>query len=398
MFNFLCKTILLRHGRRCTITSTNYNKDFPFPLFIKCLSTATSNQHSFTVSYLINSCGFSKKTALSASKYVNFNSPENADSVIALLKSQGFSETQISMLIRGRTQVLGSSPERTLSPKFEFFYSKGISSPDLAKILSACPDLLLRSLENHIIPAFNHLTDLFKSSEKAVAAVKCSPGILNKDVEIYITPCINVLRDIGVPERNIILFLRFRSRPSKTSLGTFKNTVEAVKEMGFNTLNSQFIIAVIAKGFGRIKWESKVEIYRRWGWSEEEFLAAFRKNPLCMLVSDDKIMAVMDFLVNKMDMESSAIAKRSDVIKMSMEKRFIPRAAVFQFLLSKGLIDRKHTNLVTFFTYPEKAFLQKFVNSCDEAPEILKLYQEKLGLSKTSKRSISREREAVIVK
>ncbi|KAI9194694.1 hypothetical protein LWI28_008263 [Acer negundo] len=381
MFNFVCKTLLLHYGRRCTITCSSHNKGFALPIFFKCLSTATSNQHSFTVSYLINSCGFSQKTALSASKYLYFESPEKPDSVIALLKSHGLSETQISKAIRGRPQVLGASHERTLLPKFEFFYSKGLSSPELAKILSVCPNLLLRSLENHIIPTFNYLSDLFKSSETAIAAVECNPFILIHDVEI-LSPSINVLRDIGVPDQNIILFLRMWCRPSKASLSTLKNTVEVVKEMGFNPLSSQFILAVIIKVYGRNNWESKVEIYRRWGWSEEEFLAAFRTNPLCMTASKDKIMVVMDFLVNKMDVKPSAIAKRSDVIRMSMARRFIPRGAVFHFLLSKGLIRREKINLFTLFRCNEKDFLQKFVNSYDEAPEILKLYQEKLSLSK----------------
>ncbi|KAK0607389.1 hypothetical protein LWI29_014212 [Acer saccharum] len=365
---------------------------------MKCLSTATSNQHSFTVSYLINSCGFSQKAALSASKCVNFNSPENADSVFAFLKSYGFSETQISMLIRRCPKVLGASPERTLLPKFEFFYSKGFSSPELVKISSVCPEILFRSLENHIIPTFNYLIDLFKSSETVVNLVKQAPYILRHDVETYIEPSINVLRDIGVPEQNIIMFLRFWSRPTKTRLSALKNTVEAVKEMGFNPLRSQFILAVVAKGHGKINWESKVEIYRRWGWSEEEFLSAFQKSPLCMMASDDKIMAIMDFLVNKMDMESSAIAKRPDIIVHSMGKTFIPRGAVYHFLLSKGLIKRKDTNLISLFKDSEKSFLRKFVNSYEEAPQLLKIYQEKLGISKMTKTSVSRERDNVIVK
>ncbi|KAK0607233.1 hypothetical protein LWI29_011862 [Acer saccharum] len=388
MFSFVSKTLLLRYGRRCTITSTNCNKDFAFPLFIKCLSSATSNQHSFTVSYLINSCGFSLKSALSASKLVNFNSPEKADSVIAFLMSNGFSETQISKVIRARPRLLLFSPERTLLPKLEFFNSKGFSRLELAKISSVFPDILCRSLETYLIPTFNHLSDLLKSSETAVAVIKCNPYILNHDVETSIAPSINVLQDIGVPERNIILFVKDWYRLKKISLATFKNTVEVVKEMGIDPLKTQFILAVVAKGYGRINWESKVEIYKRWGWSEEEFLSAFRKNPFCVLSSNDKIMAVMDFLVNKMDMESSAIAKRPDVTVLSMEKRFIPRAAVFQFLLSKGLINRKDTNLITLFTCPEKDFLRKFVNSYDEAPQLLKLYREKLDLLKMKKTSV----------
>ncbi|KAI9185177.1 hypothetical protein LWI28_005035 [Acer negundo] len=115
-------------------------------------------------------------------------------------------------------------------------------------------------------------------------------------------------------------------------------------------------------------WESKVDLYKRWGWSE------------------GKIMAAMDFFVNKMGLESSFIAKHPVFITLSLQKRLIPRAEVFPFLLTKRLIKKsKHTNLVALFKSTEKAFLEKFVNSYDEAPQLLKLYQEKLDLSKITK-------------
>ncbi|KAL5782311.1 hypothetical protein ACOSP7_007340 [Xanthoceras sorbifolium] len=259
----------------------------------------------------------------------------------------------------------------------------------------ASPIFIKRSPENYLIPTFNYLSDLFL--ETAVAAVKSNPRILGHNVETFIAPTINVLQDIGVPKQNILLFVSRWHRINKTSLSAFRNTVEEIKEMGISPSTSLFILAVNAKSYGRTYWESKVNIYKRWGWSEEEVLAAFCRNPLCMLASEDKIMTVMDFLVSKMDLEPSAIAKRPDVIVLSMEKRFIPRAAVFQFLLSKGLINRKDTNLITLFTLPEKAFLRKFVNSFDEPPELLKLYQEKLCIPQMTKTSVSRERDAVIV-
>ncbi|KAH7573615.1 hypothetical protein ACOSP7_007389 [Xanthoceras sorbifolium] len=398
MFNFVCKTLLLHYGRRYTITSSsNYTVFSAFPIFIKWFSNTTtapntSNQHSFAVSYLINSCGFSPQSALSASKRVHFDSPEKAESVIDLFKSHGFSETQVLKVIRAHPQVLCSSPEDTLLPKLQFFYSKGFSGPEIAKIFSACPTLLLRSVENHLVPSFNDLNDLFQSSERTVAVLKCCPYLLHHDIESWIGHVFNILRDIGVPEPNIVLYFTVRPRFFKTSLDSFRDTVEAVKEIGFSPLHSQFILAVVAKEYSQINWESKVEIYRRWGWSDEEFSAAFRKNPKCMLSSTKKIMTVMDFLVNKMDLEPSVVANRPDVIPLSMEKRFIPRAAVFQFLVSKGLIERKDTNLITFFTLPEKSFLRKFVKSFDEAPELLKLYEEKLG--RMVERSVSKERDA----
>lgn len=106
-------------------------------------------------------------------------------------------------------------------------------------------------------------------------------------------------------------------------------------------------------------------------------MTACRINPGFMTLSKEKIIRVMGFLINEMNIESSTVAKTPNIIGLSVEKRFIPRAAVFEFLLSKGLIDQQKTKLVRIFLLSEKAFLDRFVNSLQEAPELLKLYQEK---------------------
>ncbi|GLT60855.1 hypothetical protein SLA2020_336000 [Shorea laevis] len=146
MLNFLCKTIV--HGTHYT---TRAASTVPKSLLLARNISSTSNQLSFTVSYLVNSCSLSPETALSASKYVNFETPDRADLVITFFKSHGFSQTQISNVIGRVPSVLLSEPEKTLLPKLEFFYSKGFTSPDIAGVLSRSPAILDLSLENHIV-------------------------------------------------------------------------------------------------------------------------------------------------------------------------------------------------------------------------------------------------------
>lgn len=95
-------------------------------------------------------------------------------------------------------------------------------------------------------------------------------------------------------------------------------------------------------------------------------------------------MAVMDFYVNTMGWESSRIARRPKFVSLSLEKRIVPRCSVVQVLLSKGLIDKKHLGLATLLESTESSFLEKFVIRYNEqAPELLKLYQDKIGLQKS---------------
>ncbi|XP_057475865.1 uncharacterized protein LOC130763860 [Actinidia eriantha] len=354
-------------------------------LFSSSLSSTdhTPNQHSFTVNYLVNSCGFPLEKALSASKYTNFETPNKPDSVLEFFGNHGFTKTQVSKLIRGSPPVLLCNPEKTLLPKIDFLKSKGVSRKDVIKILSTGPTILRRSLENQIIPSFDLLKKLIQSGEKTIAAIKRFPGLLLFDLDTCLLPNIEILREAGVPDANIVVLLTYQPRAFMTSCDKFRESVEKVEEMGFNPLRSKFVLAVHAlRALSKLKWEKKVEAYKKWGWSEDEILVAFGKHPWCMTWSEDKIARVMDFFVNNMGWESSLVANRPVLMSLSFEKRIVPRCAVYQALFSKGLIKKTDISLVKMLESRESWFLEKVVNGYEEeAPKLLKLYKEKLALA-----------------
>ncbi|KAL0010520.1 hypothetical protein SO802_005628 [Lithocarpus litseifolius] len=375
MLNFLYKAI---HHGSCTV-ETHIALLLSSGRLRYISSTSTSNQHSFTVSYLINSCGFSPEAALSSSKYVNFETPHKADLVISFFKHHGFSQTQISNTIREHPRVLVSDPHNILLPKLEFFHSKGFTTSDIATVLSRNSRILKRSLKNQIIPSFVFLKNLLGTDGNTIAAVRRFPGILIVKLDTHVVPNINLLRENGVPESNICASIKKYPRFITTGAIRFKGIVEEVKEMGFNPLGWSFILAIFAmKGMNKSTWERKVNAYKRWGLSEEEILVAFGRSPRCMMASEDKIMRVMEFLVNQMGLEASLIVKRPQFVSYSLEKRLIPRASVIQVLQSKGLV-KKLFYLPAVFDYVEEYFLQKFVMPYEkEASELLQLYKERL--------------------
>ncbi|KAJ0039079.1 hypothetical protein Pint_23995 [Pistacia integerrima] len=367
MFNFLCRTLLRNRGRDTYLLSLNHNKiqDFVCPVFVKYIAT-NSKKQSFTVSYLINSCGLSPQSALRASKKVQFETSKRPDLVLTWFRNNGFSETQISDLIRVRPRLLLYNPEKNFLPKLEFFRSKGI---------------LESSLKNRIIPSFTYLSNLVQSTEKTITVVKRFPPIIYCDLQNGLPPKINYLLDNGVPEPKVLMFLCNWPKVF-VSYPRLKEAVDFVKKLGITPSMSQFVIAICIMSFTRkSEWDKKFDVYKRWGLSEEEILTAYRKNPWCMMTSENKIMVVMDFFVNKMGWEASAIAKRPGLFQLSMEKRIIPRASVLQYLSTNGLLKNKRLS-ATPFKLCEKTFLQKFVNCYDEAPRLMKLYNEKLDLSK----------------
>ena len=54
--------------------------------------------------------------------------------------------------------------------------------------------------------------------------------------------------------------------------------MEEVKERGFNPSRLMFALAVFTlRAMSKSTWERKVNVYKKWGWFEDEISLAFRK-------------------------------------------------------------------------------------------------------------------------
>ncbi|GAU42722.1 hypothetical protein TSUD_382580 [Trifolium subterraneum] len=191
---------------------------------------------------------------------------------------------------------------------------------------------------------------------------------------------IQLLIENGVPESNMVILLRnWYAILGENPLFLNRAVVE-VKELGFNPKSTVFMVALRAKVNNKSLWGRKIDVYKKWGWSEENVVSAFVKYPWCMLSSVAKIESVMKFFVNEMGWDSVVLAKYPVLFLYSLEKRVIPRAFVLQFLESKGLImDAK---LGTPYKLSESVFLERYVTCFkEEASQLLKLYEDKKDVS-----------------
>ncbi|XP_024022639.1 transcription termination factor MTERF15, mitochondrial [Morus notabilis] len=381
MSKFLHKTVLFGSCSVRTQPGTSNlgflrNPDF----FSLRWFSSSSNQQSLTVSYLINSLGFTPEAALSASKYVNFKSPEKPDKLINLFKKYGFTQIQISSLLKRNPIVLILDAEKTVLPKLEFFDAKGISWPQFAKRLSQFSTILRSSLDKQIMPSYEFLRNFLQSEEMAIAAVERFPDILRVNLEKCLGRNIDILQEHGVPKSNIAKQFPIRTQAFTSS--RFREAVEEVVEMGFDAKRGTFVHAVLVLlGLSKSTWERKVNAFKKWGWSEEEVLKAFHSNPSFMTLSEDKLMACMDFFINQMGWRPCLLAKYPTILKLSLKKRVIPRCSVFQFLLSEGLVE-KEVSITALLLVSEEKFMQKFVVPYEKnSPKLLKLYEEKVDLS-----------------
>ncbi|KAK1382758.1 Transcription termination factor like [Heracleum sosnowskyi] len=342
--------------------------------------THSCNQESFKVSYLINSCGLSPKHALLASKHLNLKTPENADYVLAFFKKHGFTNTQISNIVRKFPQVLSSDCENTILPKLEYFTSVGFSSAILAKFVAATPRLLQSSLVNTIIPTWTFFKSVVLTNERTNIAIRryLAFGWIS-NVEDCVIPNIRTLREFGVDESAIVSLLNDSPAVLKAANDRFKMTVEKVKRMGLNPQQVKFVSAVKALlCMSKSTWDKKVDCLKKWGWSEDDVYVAFSKNPRFMIVAENKMSSIMDMVVNKSGFDPSDVVQRPGSFTYSLEKRVVPRCLFYQVLVKRGLVTEKW-KLSVLLGYSEARFMNAITKLYEEAaPELLKLYKEKL--------------------
>ncbi|KAK3415751.1 hypothetical protein EUGRSUZ_H01508 [Eucalyptus grandis] len=344
-------------------------------------SSTLSKSRAFRVSYLVNSCGLSPESALSASKLLKFVTPARPDAVIGVFKNRGFTPAQISQIIARFPTLLSLDPDKILSPKFDFLRSRGISDLELAKLVVVVPWILGRSLEQHLVPTFRYVSNLLQSDEKAIAAIKRAPRLLYDNPQVELVPEVTALRNAGVPEGNIRHLVLYHGHMFWSRSFRFEENMNRVKAMGFDPSKVSFVIALrVLMGMSESVWRRKIGVYGQWGWSEEVVILAFRRYPLCMMLSESKITATMDFFVNVVGLDPLVISQRPLAIAFSLGKRIVPRGSVFRVLLSKGLV--KPCSLSTLLTISEQKFLEKYVTTyLREVPQLLALYNEKMGLA-----------------
>jgi len=191
------------------------------------------------------------------------------------------------------------------------------------------------------------------------------------------------MTDFGVSD-NVIARL-IQSVPFLICSKDLIKSLKEIKGLGFNPSTTTFGYALLANNCTRKNlWDEKVDVFKKWGWSDEDIIRAFRCHPDMMLTSNEKINLVMSFWVNQLGWNSLALTKGPHLFAHSFEKWIVPRGFVVQFLLMKGL-RKKNASLVTPFRCPEELFLKKFVFSFEEECDyLLKLYKEKKELAYTT--------------
>ncbi|KAL3644797.1 hypothetical protein CASFOL_009977 [Castilleja foliolosa] len=379
MFAIFCRGGLKFTPNRCIFVGQQFWAT-KYTVFARlCSSSVCENasEKTFTVSYLINSCGLSSNEAVSVSKKLCIKSPQKPDAVLELLREYGFTKAYISKLvIKLPNVILCKCPNQTLLPKLEFFLSIGVPRSVLARKLSVFPFVLRHSLKDSIIPSYNYLKTLLGSDERVVTVFLRAPMAFDCCwAEWNLFP---VLKERGVPESNILYLFMCQPTMLMLSKGRLTVYVDRAVEMGFDISKTVFVVAIrVLSNLSESNLKRKMDVFRKYGWSESDISTAFLRCPFCMSLSEKKLMANMEFLVNEFGCKPVHVARNPVILSYNLDKRIKPRCLVAKVLDEKGL---KNMNSVsTLLKVTDEVFVKSHIVKYEkDVPELLDIYLGKV--------------------
>ncbi|RDX66277.1 hypothetical protein CR513_54975, partial [Mucuna pruriens] len=95
-------------------------------------------------------------------------------------------------------------------------------------------------------------------------------GFVYGDLVNELVPNIKILRQYGVPQASISLLMTNALSAAYVEHSRFVEAVMTVKEIGFSPLKTNSVIPIhVLVTMRKAVWESRFEVYERWGWNRE---------------------------------------------------------------------------------------------------------------------------------
>ncbi|KAK9691609.1 hypothetical protein RND81_09G207600 [Saponaria officinalis] len=342
---------------------------------------------SFTVQYLMNSCGLSLKSAISASKRVQLeekNKPKY-DSVVCFLKSNEFNHTHIVKLVEKQPSVLSCRISANLEPKFKFLTQNGVPGSIVPQLLVSVPNIVFRSVDTQLKPVMELIREYVCCDDKFLVAVVRGSWIFNCDVNNTLRPNVEFLIQQGLPKNRVgDLFVTQPRCLYWMDVERMVSAVNMVKSIGIMPSDPVFIYALrVVLTLSVSSWKRKVGVFESMGWSYDEVISTFVRNPLVLSLSEKKLRSVMDFLVNTVKIDRKIVIGYPKLLAYSLEKRIVPRYTVWKILKERDLIP--HAKFVWLLNRSEQVFTDSFITRFSaEVPHLRSIYDQSKKLGRVS--------------
>ncbi|KFK38145.1 hypothetical protein AALP_AA3G075200 [Arabis alpina] len=246
---------------------------------------------NFTVSYLVDSLGLTTKLAESISRKVSLENKGNPDSVLNLLRTYRFTDSQISSIITDYPLLLTLDAERSLTPKLQFLQSRGASSSELTEILTKVPKIFGIKKDKAISIYYDFVKEIIVADKSSKFEKLCHSSLpLEGCKQGNKMRNVSVLRELGVPQKRLFTLLTTFDSGPICGKERFQESLKKVVDMGFDPTNARFVLALRAVYQMSDKTiEERVDVYKSLGFTVGDVWEMFKRYPYFLRYSEKKI-------------------------------------------------------------------------------------------------------------
>ncbi|KAG6499755.1 transcription termination factor MTERF15, mitochondrial-like [Zingiber officinale] len=338
-------------------------------------AASTTGKHMFMTQYLVDSCGFDQDKATEASKLLKgIQSRQQPDSVLAFLKSYGFDDASVKKILHHSPKCLLLDVEKTLAPKFRAFEDLGFSPSDIVHLVRSNPDTT-KIKHERTVPRIEFWQGLLRSKDALVKLFKSNNWVLGYSIKKRIQPNLEMLRECGVDGQKLDFILRFHPMFISQKADTLKSLISRVEDLGVPQTSGMFHCTLCALFVVHPKkFKMLMDMFRNFGWSQGDFVAAIQKCPSLPRRSLKHLQRKMEFLINEAGYASSYIATRPVLLTLSLERRLIPRHRILATLNSRGHCERDY-KVAAYMVVSDAKFIEKYIIVYkDRYPDLSELY------------------------
>ncbi|URD96389.1 mTERF family protein [Musa troglodytarum] len=289
-------------------------------------AASVAPQSSLMAEYLVSSCGFDPDEAAKASKLLGrIQSRHQPDSVLGLFRSYGFDNTQVKKVISANPRWLLLDVEKTLAPKFRALQDLGFSCSDITHLVRS--NAVISHGSQTILSKIQLWQRLLGSNDSLVKLCKRNRWFLGHSIEKRIQPNIEILRDCGITDQKLSMILRYRPLLITLKAETLKALISRVEGLGVARTSGMFLLTLsMLQTISEKNFKAHMEFFKGFGWSEDDFLAAFRKAPTLVGFSLKSLQRKMEFLEpTKKKKKTMTLMNRSPYLSLlSKALAFVP--------------------------------------------------------------------------
>ena len=273
-------------------------------------------------------------------------------------------------------QILFSDIDKTLKPKIEFFQDLGLVGSELGKFISKNSSVLTFSLERRLVPCVEILKKIlcYKNNQDLIRVLSRCNAVVCGDPESILVGNVAFLKSCGIVGSQLSMLLTRQPWLFITQESKLRDLVSRALDMGFSVNSRMLVYAIYTVScMSNETFTRKLELFGNSGFSSDECMEMFRKQPALLRASEEKLKIGIEFFMNTIKLEKSVIVRSPSCLMHSMEGRVIPRYMVLQILKSKKWLKREISFIHTMNLTEEK-FLKFIVKFGDHAEELLVAY------------------------